>query len=421
MRGGYLKSGLLFAATVCMALGCGSLAAFAQTAIPAEGVMDRPRPDFDAKGLPLGGFRLFPKLDVQVGNDDNVLRQATGAKSSMTTLEAPSFFLGSQWGRHELDLFGNVAAQQYNDVTGEDATDWTVGGNGRLDIQRGSDFSGTVSHSSLHEPRNSPDLPSFAAEPTKYTQTHAQGALNYSPYNFGFRAGATIDRFDYSATPVLGGAAPINNTDRNRNEYDAYARASYLFSPGYAMFVQTDYIAQDFDQALDRTLLHRSNSGYRVDGGLSMQVSHLVQGELFLGYLSQNYKAPLKDVSGVNFGAALNWFASEVLTVHLQASRTLAATTIAGASTNDNQIFGVSADYELLPNVILQGGFSHTDSAFRGATRHDQIDNERIGATYLMNRYLSANLTFTHETRTSNAAGGAYDDNIIMGGITLHP
>jgi len=416
-----LKSGFLSAAAIGMGLGFGSLAAFAQTAIPSEGVMDRPRPDFDAKGLPLGGFRLFPKLNVEVGNDDNVLRQATGAKSSLTTLEAPSFFLGSQWGRHELDLFGNAAVQQYNDLSGEDSADWTVGGSGRLDIERGTDFSATVSHGSLHEPRNSPDLPSFASEPTKYTLSHAQGALSYSPYNFGLRLGAIVDHFNYSATPVLGGGAPISNTDRNRDEYDFYARASYIFSPGYAIFAQADYVAQDFDQTLDRALFHRSNSGYRAEAGLSMQVSHLVQGELFAGYLTQNYKGTLKDVSGVNFGAAVNWFASEVLTVHLQASRTLAATTIAGASTNDNQVFGISADYEVLPNILLQGGFSHTDSVFQGVTRRDQIENERVGVTYLMNRYLSANVTFTHETRSSNSVGGAYDDNIIMGGLTLHP
>ena len=42
------------------------------------GVMDRPRPDYDAKGLPVGGFRLRPALDVGASYDDNVYRTSGG-------------------------------------------------------------------------------------------------------------------------------------------------------------------------------------------------------------------------------------------------------------------------------------------------------------------------------------------------------
>ncbi len=42
------------------------------------GVMDRARPDYDPKGLPLGGFRLRPALDIGVTATDNVFRHAIG-------------------------------------------------------------------------------------------------------------------------------------------------------------------------------------------------------------------------------------------------------------------------------------------------------------------------------------------------------
>src|ERR1700712_320465 len=38
------------------------------------GVMQRPRPEYDAKGIPLGAFRMFPSLDVNATYDDNVFR-----------------------------------------------------------------------------------------------------------------------------------------------------------------------------------------------------------------------------------------------------------------------------------------------------------------------------------------------------------
>ncbi len=51
------------------------------------GVMDRARPAYDAKGIPLGGFRLFPSLDVVGTYDDNVFRLPTG--------QSDYFFYGS--------------------------------------------------------------------------------------------------------------------------------------------------------------------------------------------------------------------------------------------------------------------------------------------------------------------------------------
>ena len=397
-------------------LACGSGAAFAQ----AEGVMDRPRPDYDAKGLPLGGLRLFPKVDLGIGNDDNVLRQPT-ATSSMMTSETPSFLLSSDnWSRNALSVYGNLAAQQFQDLSTDNTSDWTLGGNGRLDIQRGSDFSAGGSRAHLHEPRQSPDLPGLASKPTQYDLTHANGMFTYSPYKFGLKIGGTYDHYDYGLTPVRGNGSPIDNSDRNRDEYDLSARVSYSFSPGYAFFAQGDYVEQKFDQTLDRNKQRRDNSGYREDVGLTMQVSRLVQGEFFVGALQQKFHAPFKDLSGLHFGAAINWYASDLLTIHLNASNTLAATTLVGASTNDNKVAGISADYELLPNLLFQTGYTHTDSTFKGVARHDQIDNETVGLTYLINQYMSANAHYTHEARSTNAAGQTYDDNIILGGLTLH-
>src|SRR5579883_1919296 len=403
MAGKLVKGAVRRAALILLVLAAATTAASAQdvTTLPdttatGHGVMDRARPDYDAKGLPMGGFRLFPKLDVSGGYDDNVLRLDTATRDSGFTRELASALLASNWNRHSLSLYGNVDAIQFSDLSSENTTDWTVGGNGRLDIQNGSAFNGNVMHSHLHEPRNSPELPGFAATPTEYDLTHASGALVYNPYHFGFRVGGTYDRYDYDPTAVIAPGAPINNSDRNRNEYDIYARGTYEFSPGYAVFMQGDYVAQDYDQLLDRNGLNRRNSGYRGDVGVSLQISDLLEGEAYVGYLDQNFKAPFRDVSGMNFGAALDWYASDVFTVHVFASRTLVATTLFDAATNDNKVAGLRADFELLPDVILQGGFVHTDSTFKGITRHDQIDNVNIGVNYMLNRYMSANVKYAH-------------------------
>ncbi|MGE3143015.1 MAG: outer membrane beta-barrel protein, partial [Hyphomonadaceae bacterium] len=46
-----------------------------------EGVRERARPDYDADGMPLGAFRLFPTLGLSAVSDDNIYAASSGAIS----------------------------------------------------------------------------------------------------------------------------------------------------------------------------------------------------------------------------------------------------------------------------------------------------------------------------------------------------
>src|SRR5690348_11759208 len=45
------------------------------------GVLDRSRPEYDALGVPLGSFLLFPTFAAGLSYDDNILRTGSGALS----------------------------------------------------------------------------------------------------------------------------------------------------------------------------------------------------------------------------------------------------------------------------------------------------------------------------------------------------
>ena len=116
----------------------------------------------------------------------------------------------------------------------------------------------------------------------------------------------------------------------------------------------------------DRTGLNRDSSGERLDAGLDIEVTRLVHSEIFAGYLTQKYNAPLKDVSGFDYGLALDWYITTLVTLHVNASRVLNDTILSGASTSDDQHIGASADYELLRDLIVQAAIGHTVSTFHG-------------------------------------------------------
>lgn len=378
---------------------------------------------YEAKGLPLGSFRLFPTLQLAGDYDDNIFRTDTNTKGDFIFLEQPGVTLKSQWSRHELNLYAALAGFQYATHSSENRVDWHAGGNGRLDILRGIDLSGGGSYSVLHEVRFSADQPGGAKSPTRYSLTQADAALNYNPYRFGFRVGGTFAHYDYAATTLIS-LPPIVipelfNNDRDRNEYVGFARASFEFSPGYAFFLLFDDKIVRYDNVPDRNGLDRNNHGYSIDGGLDMSLTNLIQGRFFGGYLSQKYHAPLTNVSGFNFGADLTWTPTPLWTVNLTASRTLNGTTINTASAEDDRLVRLTADYSFRRNVLIEGSFAYNDANFRGSARDDKYSLFGIGLKYLMNRYMNAQLRYEHQHRNSTIAGQDFDDNAVTAGLNL--
>jgi hypothetical protein len=391
---------------------------FASSIVLAQGVLDRPRPEYDPIGMPVGAFRLYPTVYLGIAHDDNVFRTQSGAQDDTIFELAPDLVLSSNWSQHALNLRGGMQHLEFTEHDSETRTNYNLGGDGRLDIMRGVTLSGAASYNITHEPRTSPDLPGFAAEPTRYAVSHAQAIFRYQPVALGFEAGILFDHYSFDNTKLFP-AGVLNNNDRDRDQIDAYATVDYEFSPGYTAFLRGTYDQRSFDVKIDRNGVNRDSDGYRADAGVSLLVTRLVRGEIYGGYLQQNYKAPLTDVSGFNYGAQLDWFPTELVTVHLTASRALVDTTVPGASTRDDRQIAASFDYELLRNLIVQGGLGYTNSVYQGTARDDDYIDANLTATYYITRYLAGTARYLYSERSSTIVGQDFTDNLISAGLRL--
>ncbi|MGB8363046.1 MAG: outer membrane beta-barrel protein [Rhizomicrobium sp.] len=402
-------------ATTCVCVGGMALPVAAQDMAgptPSQASED----PYAAKGMPLGGFRLFPTLDVTANYDDNIYLTQTNTKSDYFFRETPQVMLQSDWSRHELDVYGAANLYQYASLSEQNHTDWDAGGDGRLDIFRGLDFSASGSYSVEHLANSSPDQPSNAKTPTEFAVTQTNAVLAYHPYHFGFSVGGSFTRDVYDATLLVGGTT-LSNADRNEDQYTAFAKASYEFSPGYALFLQGIDNDAHYDLTYDRSGLQRDNNGYAVNVGLDMLVTDLVKGQMFVGYFDQRYKGAFTDVSGFNFGAKVDWFATPLWTFHLTASRTLNGTILSAASTEDDQSVQLSADFLARPNIVVNAYVGYLNADFTGSPRTDGYTTTGVKLTYHLNRWISTELSDSFQTRNSTITGQNFDDNVIMAGL----
>lgn len=334
------------------------------------GVMDRPRPDYDAKGIPLGAFRLYPSLNLNATSSNNVFETKGAPKSDIYFNIAPAFKVTSEWSRHMLQFAGSLNRYGYTRYSSEDLTDWSLGAGGRLDIQRGSEIFANASNSKSHEGRSSPNSPGNIKSPVRYSQLHADGKVTVQPNRLGVSFGGELDRYTYESTPLIGGGT-LNNDDRDRDQYRLDSKVFYDFSPGYSGFISATYNRRNFDLEIDRTGVNRDSNGYSIDAGVELKLTHLLQGKIFAGYLDQQLIAPLQNFSGLSYGAMLDWYATPVATFHLSASRVLSDTTIPGASLSNDQSLGAGVDYEIRRNLIARVNATYLESEFVGASRDD--------------------------------------------------
>lgn len=386
-----------------------------------ETVLGRSRPEYAPIGIPLGAFRLFPTANLGAAYDSNVLRTDTNAQHDYIIALTPGFNIRSDWVRHYLAARASATRYHYSRLSSESRTEWNASAGGRLDILTGFTLAGAASHESTFEDRTSRDQDG-AARPTPYTQSGVRAALSYNPFRFGVQLGGGYQRYDYGNTVLTAafGGGERNNDDRDRDIYSMYATAVYEFSPGYGVFVRPSFEKRVYDLTTGRAA-GRDSTGFKVDSGVSLLLTRLVTGEAFLGYIQQDFEGSnFATFSGMDFGARLLWSPSELITVHLNASRTPNATTITGASVGDDRYVAVGVDYEVLRNVILRGNLEYTDSRFAGTSRRDEDFGTQVAVRYLMNNYLTANFGYSRTTRSSTSNDAGFVDNTLFLALRGH-
>lgn len=384
----------------------------------STGVMERARPEYDAKGIALGGFRMFPTLGIGFSTTNNVFEADKGRKGDVYLAFAPQVRVASDWSQHALELYARANVLRYAGKSSEDVSDWVIGANSKIDVRRTTNLQTGVWSGRFHDRRSSPNSPGNIAEPVTYEQLHAQSTLSVQPNRLRLSIGAEYDDFSYNLTPLIGGGR-LNNRDRDRDELRLRGRVSLEVSEGYFGFLEIVHDRRDFELAVDRTGVNRDSDGTAVNGGFEFDLPEVLKGEVFAGYLNREFDAPLKDVSGLNYGASLTWAATQLTTVRIGAARVLNDTVVAGSAVISDKSLSLGVDHELLRNVIIQADLNYVDSDFVGIAREDSGIEGSIRATYLMNSNVHASASFTHRDRDSNVPNADFSEDMVSVGLHL--
>ncbi len=380
-------------------------------------VRERPRPDYEAAGVKASGFTVYPRISVDAVHDDNVFAVATGEQSDTIWRVKPEVAVRSDWSQHALGAFASASINRYSDFDNENTEDYTLGLNGRLDVQRGANVAVAAQWQKLTEARTGITAGTSAGatpKPVEYYLwlTNLTAVKEVNRLRLTGKLGTK--RFDYDDQ----GAAFDQNT-RDRDEYYYGGKAEYAVSPDTALFASLIGNKKSYD--LDSAALRaRDSDGYIATLGANFDLSQVIRGEVEAGYMAQSYKN-YSDINGFTAKGNVDWFPTELTTVSATGSRSIEESVAIGAQGFISNVVSVTVDHELMRNVLLSAGGSYGKDNYKIIDRDDKRTGATASATYLVNRRVGVILTYNYLKQKSSGADAAssFTDNKIAASVAV--
>ena len=392
-----------------------------------ETVTTRQRPEVIPLGMRVGTFLLYPKVSVFESYDDNIFRTENPIDSvgDFITVLKPEFDLRSDWSNHAINLRGDARFARYLKREKENYENFNVDADGRYDITRNIFVFGFLGYSQLSEDRGSPDDVG-GVDPTEYDVRRGSVRYFHKLNRVSFRLDAAAQKYDFDDV-ATGPATRANNDDRDRLQSQLTLRTAYEIVPEYEAFVRGTVNNRAYSTQVDDNGFSRDSQGYELVAGVAIDFTGITFGDLFVGYREQWYDDDnLSTIEGITGGANITWNVTPLTTVHAGIVRRIEETTQTFAGRRASGFFAtrysVSADHELLRNLLLNANVALTENDYEGLDRTDRIYEAGLSARYLMNRNLYGSIGYKYRQRDRDATLGDdadYTQNLVTVRVEL--
>ncbi|MCH2546359.1 MAG: outer membrane beta-barrel protein [Alphaproteobacteria bacterium] len=366
-------------------------------------------PEYEPDGMRFGQFEFLPAIEIEEKYDDNIYRTSNNEESDFITRVKPSALMQSDWKNHQLQFvaLGDFGFYQDNDT--EDYEDYTLQLKGRYDILYDTYFHGTLRHNHLHEDRSSPNEAN-GAEPTELDVNTAKIGFTRELARLKLFTHAQFQQLEFDDAFANGVA--INNDDRNRDQQEYQIMLSYEFQPNYDIFTRYTYNIREYDST---GATNRDSTGNQIEVGTSVDISGKAKGEIYAGYLNQDYDQ-FDNVDEITYGGELLWNVTGLTSIKGLVEREVRETTVANASSFLRTRYRVGAEHAFMENLLVVSHLQYIEDEFEttgGTGRDDEYYGAGAGMKYTFRPGLAANLGYDYIERDSTVAAENYDNNVV--------
>lgn len=378
-------------------------------------------PEYEPRGVKVGGFTIYPSATFQAGYNSNVFGTPSNARGDGVLTFAPEVIALSRGTRNVLAIEAGGELNRYIEHSTLNNNNAALGLSDTYEIAPGKFISAGASHEIRHL---DPALEeSTVSEPTKYRITSASAGYLHEPDRFGYRLDALVSHFDYDPLHPRGGRS-ISQSDRNYTLFTGAPTVFYQLTPLYTLFSRLTLNAHIYDEERDSAGFRRDSYGGTLDAGVAIDITQTLSGAVYVGALYQHYRDPrFGEQTAPNFGAALAWRATERSLYGVRVSRSIEETRVRPTAEQFSALqtrVELSADYLLYPNFGLRFAPGYARLDFQGPT--DRVDHEVDGvaaAYFFINRYASVGPEISYAHRYSDDPDARFSRGVALFRLTV--
>lgn len=373
-----------------------------------QGVEDRRKAEFEPIGIRAGSFLAFPTISVAEVYNSNIYATETAEVSDFVTELDSTIRLNSDFSRHGVNFNAGAKAGLHAAEDDENYVDLNAGTDGRIDITRDANLTFKASYARGHEDRSSPD-DANGSEPTIVGTGTLGGGVRYAPNRLSITADTSYVIHNYDDTQNAAGST-IDQDERDRVDTLLNTRVGYRFKAENEGFVEARFNFKNYDQALDNSGLNRDAWGYETRIGTTIELTGLLEGEVYAGYLEQlPDDASLSSFGGMTVGGGLDWHLTGLTTLTGDLERRVVETTTSASPGYIQTDLEIGIQHELLRNFNLNGRLRVALDEYANSQREDKHLTAAFRARYLFNRNLFSEFEIDHTVRSSNQVGQDFE------------
>ncbi len=368
-------------------------------------------------GMNLGGFTVYPKVNIETLAVDNLFYTESDKKSDVSVGITPEISINSNWSRHSLNASAKVGYNNYFNYGEESTATWDLRANGIVQTYGNSAISGSVSTTGGTEPRGLDTSIYGTDSAVEYTRNSASIGYTHEYNRLKASAVASVNSYNYDDVNSLFNGSNIDQDYRDLQVANLTLRGEYALTPDKSVFISITPNSYSYD---DKSV-NRDSKGYNINIGTSFDLTELLTGEVSIGTAKQDYDNPLfSDSVFTSYNGSLKYFPTRLTSVGISVGRNIRESILLNSSGSiyNNATFNI--DHALRRNIILSSKLGITTSDFNQIDRSDKRYNFGLGAAYYMNRNVKTSLNYDYYSLSSSGtdASPEYKNNTLRLGIS---
>ncbi|GAA0474362.1 outer membrane beta-barrel protein [Parasphingorhabdus litoris] len=382
-------------------------------------VQERPQPAFDPVPYRIGGAEIMPSITVDTLYDSNIFAVRDESDDLIVRVK-PKVTASKRFGNFNVETAAELERRQFLSTDSQSTTDYVLGLRGRLDLDReGQIYLGTR-NGQRTEDRTDPASPLNLQKPVQYrfASAFAGAARTFGRLRIAGRAGVETRNYKDGRD---GFDVLVDQDFRNRTVFTSDLGAEFAISPNASVFINGSVNRRDY-KSQPPLSPSRDSKGYEITAGTSFQLSKLVRSEIGVGYFKQDFEdAEFEDADGFAARAKIEYFVTPLVTLTAGANRGVEESSTLGSGAYVATAFSLTADYELLRNLIVSASISYEEDRFQDIDRDYDITGARMGVEWrLAPRYsLHAQYDFRDQDASGTFPGREFSRHRFLVGITI--